>query len=57
MPPQQAAENSQNSATNEPLADFVITVRLNQITQTQAISIARNLKERFGESVSLNKAK
>lgn len=57
MPPQQAAENSQNSATNEPLADFVITVRLNQITQTQAISIARSLKERFGESVSLNKAK
>ncbi|QLB44831.1 hypothetical protein [Mannheimia pernigra] len=66
MDTKQAVENPQNVAktdtaepaqTNEPLGDFVITVRLNQTTQTNAISIARELKARFGGCVSLNKAK
>lgn len=66
MASKQAVENPQNVAktgtaapapTDEPLGDFVITVRLNQTTQTNAISIARELKARFGDSVSLNKAK
>ncbi|MCT8663281.1 hypothetical protein Q7267_10655 [Glaesserella parasuis] len=66
MEQQQAVENPQNVAktdtaepaqTDEPLGDFVITICLNQTTQTNAISIARELKARFGDCVSLNKAK
>ncbi|STY61367.1 Uncharacterised protein [Mannheimia haemolytica] len=66
MERKQAVENPQNVAktdtaepapTDEPLGDFVITVRLNQTTQTNAVSIARELKARFGDSVSLNKTK
>lgn len=45
------------TAPNEPLADFVITIRLNQVTQQHAVSLARLLKAQFGDSVSLNKAK
>lgn len=45
------------ASPNEPLADFVITIRLNQITQQHAVSLARHLKAQFGDSVSLNKAK
>lgn len=50
-------ETSEPAQTDEPLADFVITVRLNQTTQTDAVNIARELKTRFGDSVLLNKAK
>lgn len=42
---------------SEPLADFVITIRLNQVTQQHAVSLARRLKAQFGDSVSLNKTK
>lgn len=52
---QTAVENSQNSVNNEPLENFVITIRLTQTSKTNAIEIARSLKARFGESVSLNK--
>ncbi|WP_044470497.1 hypothetical protein [Mannheimia massilioguelmaensis] len=60
METKQAVENSQNFAkteTTEPLDDFVITVRLNQTTQTNAVIVARELKAKFGDCVSLNKAK
>ncbi|WP_240019713.1 hypothetical protein [Mannheimia haemolytica] len=43
--------------TDGPLGDFIITIRLNQTIQTNAVSIARELKAKFGDSVSLNKAK
>lgn len=43
--------------SDEPLQDFIISIRLNQITKSQAIAIARGLKERFGDAVKLNKAK
>lgn len=57
---QQAVEKPQEIAKpepTEPLEDFVITIRLNQTTQAQAVATARGLKERFGDCVSLNKAK
>ncbi|AHG72983.1 hypothetical protein X781_8350 [Mannheimia sp. USDA-ARS-USMARC-1261] len=60
MDTKQAVENSQNFAkteTTEPLEDFVITVRLNQSTQSNAVIIARELKAKLGDCVSLNKAK
>ncbi|QLB44377.1 hypothetical protein [Mannheimia pernigra] len=60
MDTKQAVENTQNLAkteTTEPLEDFVITVRLNQTIQSNAVIIARELKARFGDCVSLNKAK
>ncbi|MDP0404823.1 hypothetical protein Q7Y93_11200 [Glaesserella parasuis] len=60
MAQQQAVENPQDFAkteTTEPLGDFVITIRLNQTIQSQAVNIARELKGRFGDCVSLNKAK
>ncbi len=43
--------------TTEPLGDFVVTIRLNQHTRSQAVEIARRLKATFGDCVSLNKAK
>lgn len=58
---QQAVEKSQEiakeTAENVVLADFVITIRLNQTTQQQAVEIARKLKAELGDVVSLNKAK
>lgn len=60
METKQAVENPQNFAkteTTEPLDDFVITVRLNQTTQTNAVIVARELKAKFGDCVSLNKVK
>ena len=62
---QQAVEKSQEKpqeTAKEPtenvvLADFVITIRLNQTTQQQAVEIARKLKAELGDVVSLNKAK
>lgn len=60
METKQAVENPQNFAkmeTTEPLEDFVITVRLNQTIQSNAVIIARELKAKFGDCVSLNKAK
>lgn len=66
MERKQAVENPQNVAkmnieepaqTDGPLGDFIITIRLNQTIQTNAVSIARELKAKFGDSVSLNKAK
>lgn len=57
---QQAVENPQEIAKTEPtepLEDFVITIRLNQTTQAQAVATARGLKEHFGDCVSLNKSK
>lgn len=57
---QQAVENPQEIAKPEPtelLEDFVITIRLNQTTQAQAVATARGLKAQFGDCVSLNKAK
>lgn len=55
-----AVEKTQENLTalsDEPLQDFIISIRLNQITKSQAIEIARELKERFGDAVKLNKAK
>lgn len=55
-----AVEKTQENLTalsDEPLQDFIISIRLNQITKSQAITIARGLKERFGDAVKLNKAK
>lgn len=43
--------------SDEPVQDFVISIRLNQVTQSYAVNIARELKARFGDNVSLNKAK
>ncbi|WP_204355918.1 hypothetical protein [Glaesserella parasuis] len=60
MAQQQAVENPQDFAkteTTEPLGDFVITIRLNQTIQSHAVNIARELKAKFGDCVSLNKAK
>lgn len=62
---QQAVEKSQEKpqeTAKEPtenvvLADFVITIRLNQTTQQQAVEIARKLKAELGDVVALNKAK
>ena len=58
---QQAVEKAQEIAKetteNVALADFVITIRLNQTTQQQAVEIARKLKAELGDVVSLNKAK
>lgn len=58
---QQAVEKPQEiakeTAENVVLADFVITIRLNQTTQQQAVEIARKLKAELGDVVSLNKAK
>lgn len=55
-----AVEKTQENLTalsDEPLQDFIISIRLNQITKSQAIAIASGLKERFGDAVKLNKAK
>lgn len=60
MEAQQAVTKSQEIAKTEPtepLADFVITIRLTQTTQSQAVATARELKEQFGDCVVLNKAK
>lgn len=60
MAPQQAVEKPQDFAkteNTEQLEDFVITIRLNQTIQSYAVRIARELKARFGDCVSLNKAK
>ncbi|MDY2947230.1 MAG: hypothetical protein SOS93_05275 [Mannheimia varigena] len=60
MEQQQAVEKPQDFAkteTTEPLGDFVITIRLNQTIQSHVVNIARELKARFGDCVSLNKAK
>lgn len=58
---QQAVEKPQEiakeTAENVVLADFVITIRLNQMAQQQAVEIARKLKAELGDVVSLNKAK
>lgn len=58
---QQAVEKPQETAKetagNVVLADFIITIRLNQMTQQQAVEIARKLKAELGDVVSLNKAK
>lgn len=57
---QQAVENPQDFAkteNTEPLEDFVITIRLNQTIQSRAVSIARELKGRFGDTITLNKVK
>ena len=50
-------ETAKETAENVVLADFVITIRLNQTTQQQAVEIARKLKAELGDVVSLNKAK
>ena len=55
-----AVEKTQENLTalsDEPLQDFIISIRLNQITKSQAIEIARGLKERFGDPVKPNKEK
>ena len=55
-----AVEKTQENLTalsDEPQQDFIISIRLNQITKSQAIAIARGLKERFGDAVKLNKTK
>ncbi|MCK9097246.1 hypothetical protein MZA20_03160 [Haemophilus influenzae] len=55
-----AVEKTQENLTalaDEQLQDFIISIRLNQITKSQAIAIARGLKERFGDAVKLNKVK
>lgn len=62
----QAVENPQNFAktetieptqTDEPLADFVITVRLRNTTQSKAVEVARMLKDSLDDcEVKLNKA-
>lgn len=55
-----AVEKTQENLTalsDEPLQDFIISIRLNQIIKSQAIAIALGLKERFGDAVKLNKAK
>ncbi|MDG6310839.1 hypothetical protein P9Z71_11600 [Glaesserella parasuis] len=60
MEQQQAVENPQDFAkteNTEPLEDFVITIRLNQTIQSRAVSIARELKGRFGDTITLNKVK
>lgn len=57
---ERAVEKTQENLTalsDEPLQDFIISIRLNQITKSQAIAIARGLKERFGDAVKLNKVK
>ena len=60
MEQQQAVENPQEIAKTEPteqLEDFVITIRLTQTTQAQAVATARGLKAQLGDCVSLNKSK
>lgn len=55
-----AVEKTQENLTalsDEPLQDFIISIHLNQVAQSQAISIARELKAQFGDTVKLNKAK
>ncbi|MGY4677639.1 hypothetical protein ACWIT3_07900 [Pasteurella sp. P03HT] len=47
-----ATEKAQESVS-EPLSDFVISIQLKQVTKSEAIRIARTLKERFGENVTL----
>lgn len=57
---ERALEKTQENLTalsDEPLQDFIISIRLNQIIKSQAIAIALGLKERFGDAVKLNKAK
>lgn len=55
-----AVEKTQENLTalsDEPLQDFIISIHLNQVAQSQAISIALELKAQFGDTVKLNKAK
>lgn len=40
-------------AASEPISDFTITIKLNLITQSEAVRITLTLKEQFGDSVSL----
>ncbi|MFK3559331.1 hypothetical protein [Pasteurella multocida] len=47
-----AVEKTQTS-TSEPVSDFTITIKLNLITQSEAVRIALTLKEQFGDNVSL----
>lgn len=57
---ERTVEKTQENVTalfDEPQQDFIISIRLNQITKSQAIAISRGLKERFGDAVKLNKAK
>lgn len=57
---ERALEKTQENLTalsDEPLQDFIISIRLNQIIKSQAIAIALGLKEQFGDAVKLNKAK
>lgn len=66
MDTKQAVENPQNFAkmetieptqTDEPLADFVITIRLNQVSQSKAVEVAKMLKNTLTDyEVKLNKA-
>lgn len=66
METKQAVENPQNFAKtetieptqmDEPLADFVITIRLNQVSQSKAIEVAKMLKNTLTDyEVKLNKA-
>lgn len=66
METKQAVENPQNLAktetieptqTDEPLADFVITIRLNQVSQSKAVEVAKMLKNTLTDyEVKLNKA-
>ena len=55
-----SVEKTQENLTtlsDEPLQDFIISIHLNQVAQSQAISIALELKAQFGDTVKLNKAK
>ena len=52
------AETQKSQLTpTESVENFVITISLNNTTRTQAIDTAQSLKTRFGDCVSLNKAK
>lgn len=52
------AETQKSQLTpTESVENFVITIRLNNTTRTQATDTAQSLKTRFGDCVSLNKAK
>lgn len=58
---QQAVEKPQEiakeTAENVALADFVITLRLNNVTQVKAVEVAKEIKARYPYEVKLNKAK
>ncbi|WP_439234922.1 hypothetical protein [Lonepinella koalarum] len=52
-PPQTATDPESNGE----LQDFVITIRLNRITQQEAVAIAQEMNERFWGGIKLNKVK